>query len=127
MFFMPYFWRHIFGIRRLNNYVSKLIVDRWDLRKREKKTSSKVSRKIDILDKVLAHFEGDHPGKELNSKWIRQLRDEFKTFMLAGHETSAAMMTWTFFELMKKRNLKEEVSFTNISQRIVHLPYIFND
>lgn len=127
MFFMPYFWRHIFGIRRLNNYVSKLIVDRWDLRKREKKTSSRVSRKIDILDKVLAHFEGDHPGKELNSKWIRQLRDEFKTFMLAGHETSAAMMTWTFFELMKKRNLKEEVSFTNISQRIVHLPYIFND
>jgi cytochrome P450 len=110
MFFMPFFWRHIFGIRRLNNYVSKLIVDRWNLRKAEKKCNTKVVRKMDILDKVLAHFENEHPGKELDSKWISQLRDEFKTFMLAGHETSAAMMTWTFFELMKNGNITEEVS-----------------
>lgn len=30
---------------------------------------------------------------------VLQLRDEMKTFLLAGHETSAAMMTWATYEL----------------------------
>ena len=30
-----------------------------------------------------------------------QLCYEFKTFLLAGHETSAAMLTWTLFELSR--------------------------
>jgi len=121
MFFMPFFWRHIFGIRRLNTYVSRLIVDRWNLRKREKDGKVSTSRKADILDKTLAHFESDHPGKDLDSEWIRQLRDEFKTFMLAGHETSAAMMTWTLFELMKKGDLKTEVSWWFVC--VLHLNF----
>jgi cytochrome P450 len=29
---------------------------------------------------------------------VCQIRDEFKTFMLAGHETSASMMTWALYE-----------------------------
>lgn len=106
LFFMPFWWRHKFGVRRLNNYVSKLIVDRWNLRK----SGNAKSGKKDILDKVLDHYESENPGKELTSKWVRQLRDEFKTFMLAGHETSAAMMTWTFLELIKKNELKKSVS-----------------
>eukprot|EP00557_Chaetoceros_sp_GSL56_P007541 CAMPEP_0176497884 /NCGR_PEP_ID=MMETSP0200_2-20121128/11991_1 /TAXON_ID=947934 /ORGANISM="Chaetoceros sp., Strain GSL56" /LENGTH=577 /DNA_ID=CAMNT_0017895985 /DNA_START=52 /DNA_END=1781 /DNA_ORIENTATION=+ len=115
MFFMPFFWRHIFGIKRLNRYVSKLIVDRWNLRKMERNSGrdhssrNETRRKEDVLDMVLGHFENENPGKELDSNWIRQLRDEFKTFMLAGHETSAAMMTWVFFELMKKNHIKKEV------------------
>jgi cytochrome P450 len=111
MFFMPFFWRHIFGIRRLDHYVSKLIVDRWNVRK-TKDENVKVSRakKEDMLDKVLGHFENVNPGKDLDSRWVKQLRDEFKTFMLAGHETSAAMMTWVFLELIKKGNIKQQVS-----------------
>lgn len=105
MFFMPFFWRHLFGIRRLNNYVSKLIQNRWTQRKINKKSHDA----YDVLDKVLDHFEKDNPGQNLSPKWIRQLRDEFKTFMLAGHETSAAMMTWTFFELMRRSDLKEKI------------------
>jgi cytochrome P450 len=111
MFFMPFFWRHLYGIRRLNNYVSKLIQDRWDERKKEGGNAASKKRN-DILGKVLEHFEREHPGVDLDSKWIRQLRDEFKTFMLAGHETSAAMMTWAFFELMKNGDLRDQVRTT---------------
>lgn len=32
---------------------------------------------------------------------VLQLRDEIKTFILAGHETSAAMMTWAVYEFSK--------------------------
>jgi cytochrome P450 len=105
MFFMPSFWKHIFGIQRLNKYVSKLITDRWSQRKTEKKKIAKG----DILDKVLDNFEKENPGQHLCSRSVRQLRDEFKTFMLAGHETSAAMMTWTFFELMRRGEIKRKI------------------
>lgn len=116
MFFAPFFWRYIFGVRRLNNYVSDLIKNRWELRDTEKKNSGatregeeKDARVQDILDKVLDHFEKVNPGKSISSRDIRQLRDEFKTFMLAGHETSAAMMTWACYELMQDRQLMEQV------------------
>jgi len=108
MFFLPFFWRHISCCRRLDIYVSKLITDRWSLRQEEKK-SLKNTRHQDILDKVLVHYEKENAGTKPSRACIRQLRDEFKTFMLAGHETSAAMMTWTLFEIMKDDNIMEKV------------------
>lgn len=47
----------------------------------------------------------------------RQLRDDLMTLLIAGHETTAAMLTWTLHELMKPENRKfldeihEEVDF----------------
>ena len=38
-------------------------------------------------------------GEDWNAATQTQLCFEFKTFLLAGHETSAAMLTWTLFEL----------------------------
>ena len=46
----------------------------------------------------------------MSRECIRQLRDEFKTFMLAGHETSAAMMTWALYELMMDENLVNQMN-----------------
>ena len=57
--------------------------------------------KEDILEKVLqATAEG---GKKWDKDTKQQLAYEFKTFVLAGHETSAAMLTWALFELIHVR------------------------
>jgi len=112
MFFAPFFWKHRFCVKRLNNYVSSLIVKRWNLRREEKQSSTTTNRSNDVLDKVLAHYENENPAVHaIPSEDIQQIRDEFKTFMLAGHETSAAMMMWALFELMKNDALIETVRF----------------
>ena len=40
-------------------------------------------------------------GIPLDASMEKQLCYEIKTFLLAGHETSAAMLTWTLYELAK--------------------------
>jgi Cytochrome P450 len=83
-------------------------------------TTTTTHRRIDILDKILQVYESsrsettddtiqndatetvvtNHPSTMLPESIVKQVRDEMKTFMLAGHETSAALMTWTMYELL---------------------------
>jgi hypothetical protein len=103
MFFMPFFWKHLGNVHRLNTYVSGLIWKRWAERKTGEKTG-------DMLDRVLDTYEKENPGQDLTTAAAIQFRDEMKTFMLAGHETSAAMMTWALYELMGDETLMKQVS-----------------
>ena len=103
------FWA---AVKRLNDYVSGLIRKRWTLRQQEAK-SGDTGRKKDVLDKVLGAVKEEEWGEAR----ICQIRDEIKTFVLAGHETSASMLAWTLYELhadgsaepnrMKRRALEE--------------------
>eukprot|EP00605_Chrysophyceae_sp_TOSAG23-4_P001952 GSChrysophyteH1.ASY1.ANO1.2163.1 assembled CDS len=45
--FLPAFWKHIFAVKKLNDYVTGLIVKRRELRKMETEAST---RKKDVLD-----------------------------------------------------------------------------
>lgn len=45
---------------------------------------------------------------------VPQIRDEMKTFVLAGHETSASMLNWTLYELMENADLMSKVIFAQI-------------
>jgi cytochrome P450 len=56
-------------------------------------------RRADILDRVLAAIEAS--GARWSAAIETQLCYELKTFLLAGHETSAAMLTWSTFELAR--------------------------
>ena len=104
-FFMPFFWKHLWNGYNLNVYVSNLIRKRWQERR-----AAKVPEIHDILDRLLHVYETEFPGEEiLPESAVKQFRDEMKTFMLAGHETSAAMMTWTLYELMGNDKLRQEV------------------
>lgn len=91
-FFLPSFWEYHSNVYRLNAYVSSLIRKRWT------ETTDELDRAPDILDTMLTAYRREHSA--LTASAVRQFRDEIKTFMLAGHETSAAMMTWTLYELM---------------------------
>lgn len=104
MFFMPFFWKHHYHVYRLNSYVSSLIWKRW-----EERQQNPEQRKNDMLDRVLDNYEKEQSGEELTNTAAEQFRDEMKTFMLAGHETSAAMMSWALYELIGDEELMEEV------------------
>jgi len=100
MVWTPQYWRHLAAVRRLDRYVSGLITGRWDERRR----GSGGKRRKDVLDNVLKAYERSYGiSKSLPTYVVKQVRDEMKTFMLAGHETTAAMMTWSVYELMKDK------------------------
>ena len=83
------------GIKALDAYIRALLRERWAERKAQ---SSKVKEaKDDILETMLAAIE--LRGEEWSFNLETQLCFEVKTFLLAGHETSAAMLTWSLYEL----------------------------
>ena len=45
-------------------------------------------------------------GDEVSSK---QLRDDLMTLLIAGHETNAAVLTWTFYLLAKHPEIADRV------------------
>lgn len=49
-------------------------------------------------DASLLRFLVDMRGENTTS---RQLRDDLMTMLIAGHETSAAVLTWSLFELSR--------------------------
>jgi beta-ring hydroxylase len=95
------FFEHKSRVKKLNAYITKLIRKRW----KTKHSATAVPNEndsidnphADILDRVLA----DVPKSEYGPEVERQMCDEIKTFLLAGHETSAAMLIWTMWELTK--------------------------
>jgi beta-ring hydroxylase len=87
-------------VARLNNYVTSIIEKRWKLRKEEAASDKPVTRHQDVLDISL----GAIPDEEWGPEVVAQLRDEVKTFILAGHETSASMLAWSLYELSTEQN-----------------------
>ena len=61
----------------------------------------------DLLDLIL------HGKMKAGEAWSAQLQTqlcyELKTFLLAGHETSAAMLTYTLLELISDSKLRQRV------------------
>ena len=62
----------------------------------------------DTLEQVLANVD----PTTWSEATVLQLCDELKTFILAGHETTAAMMTWCTYELAVRPDLLAKVRFS---------------
>eukprot|EP00565_Helicotheca_tamesis_P002730 CAMPEP_0185729966 /NCGR_PEP_ID=MMETSP1171-20130828/7859_1 /TAXON_ID=374046 /ORGANISM="Helicotheca tamensis, Strain CCMP826" /LENGTH=734 /DNA_ID=CAMNT_0028398923 /DNA_START=272 /DNA_END=2476 /DNA_ORIENTATION=+ len=78
---------------------------------RSEATIEELEERDNLEDPSLLRFLADMRGEDLSSK---VLRDDLMTMLIAGHETTAAMLTWTLFELAKGdpgllREVQEEV------------------
>ena len=63
-----------------------------------------------VQDPSLLRFLVDMRGADIDNK---QLRDDLMTMLIAGHETTAAVLTWSLFELLRNpeimKNAQEEI------------------
>uniref|UniRef100_A0A7S1I6B7 Cytochrome P450 n=1 Tax=Eutreptiella gymnastica TaxID=73025 RepID=A0A7S1I6B7_9EUGL len=102
----PTNWAFERRVKELNKYIIGLLRARRDKRAQEVASSGKVApdRRVDILDRILDQL-GDDWGPEQET----QLCYEFKTFVLAGHETSAAMLCWSLYELTQNPEILKKV------------------
>lgn len=97
------FHRHV---KVLNDYITSIIEKRWTIRQLESKLSIPTNkRQQDILDRILSGVDTHTWSPSV----VRQIRDEIKTFILAGHETSASMLTWALYELTQSEEITKEV------------------
>ena len=96
----PEWFAHKKRVRQLDAAIIKIVRDRWD----KKRSGGKVPD--DILERVL---DQEMNTGSLSAETERQLCYEIKTFLLAGHETSAAMLTWTMHELSDNLEATEKV------------------
>ena len=82
----------------LNAYILRLVNRRWETRQTEaaaeKATGKPPARKQDILDRYMSQL------KTFGTTEQHQLRDDIKTMILAGHETSASALTFAVYELL---------------------------
>jgi len=58
-----------------------------------------------VQDPSLLRFLVDMRGADIDNK---QLRDDLMTMLIAGHETTAAVLTWALFELTKHPALMQQ-------------------
>ena len=70
----------------------------------ERRASS--HRNDDVLSLLLAATDMD--GRQLSDE---EIRDELMTFLLAGHETTANALTWTWFLLSQFRPARERLTY----------------
>ncbi|KAK9909425.1 hypothetical protein WJX75_002020 [Coccomyxa subellipsoidea] len=91
----PSFFAFLWRMSRLNSYIRTLLRTRWHTRH-----ARSHAPKRDILDRLITAIEAK--GGTWSAALETQLCYEIKTFLLAGHETSAAMLTWTLYELTQR-------------------------
>merc|ERR1712216_672556 len=102
----PEWFKHKQRISDLDNYIKGLLRERWQKRYPDKSAKSALPAE-DIIDRIMDDV-AKHQGT-WNKAIESQLCFEIKTFMLAGHETSAAMLSWALYELTRNPDCLERV------------------
>jgi cytochrome P450 len=88
---LPFWRKHIVdrNSREISDFIDQIIADRRHHR------STSLSSSEDILDLLLSAV--DTQGQPFSNQ---EIKDQALTFVLAGHETTGNLMTWTMYVLM---------------------------
>lgn len=85
----------------LDTVLCDAIRKRWKMLQEEKVKPT--GRQHDIADRYMIQLDS------CDETTVLQLRDDVKTMLLAGHETSASILTWTTVELLRNPQFIVEV------------------
>jgi len=90
----------------LNDVLDKLISGAKKTRSEEDVDQLEARDFANSKDPSMLRFLVDMRGADIDNK---QLRDDLMTMLVAGHETTAAVLTWALFELSKNPEIKARV------------------
>mmetsp|Transcript_9707 Transcript_9707/g.27751 ORF Transcript_9707/g.27751 Transcript_9707/m.27751 type:complete len:390 (+) Transcript_9707:123-1292(+) len=95
---LPEWWLYRWRMSKLNSFIINL------LRKRHSARSTEPYEKpCDLLDRIMDAVAASH------TPWSTTLENqmcyEIKTFLLAGHETTAATLCWSLYELTQHKDM----------------------
>jgi cytochrome P450 len=93
---LPFLIRVRQAVRRLDDVVYGII--------RQRRTEVDIRQYGDLLSMLMGAVDED--GSRMSD---RQLRDEIMTFLLAGHETTALSLSWTWYLLSENRSVQEKL------------------
>lgn len=88
------------AIAELDAFLEGVVAERWDAEEQPNHDP------VDILDRIVSGFRED--GLERDEA-VLMLRDQMKTFIFAGHETTSMMLTWAVHELTMNPDLMAKV------------------
>jgi len=93
-------------IELLNNVLDELILGAKKTRSEEDIETLEARNYAETDDPSMLRFLVDMRGADIDNK---QLRDDLMTMLIAGHETTAAVLTWSLFELSKNPEIKAKL------------------
>ncbi|KAH8619867.1 putative Cytochrome P450 [Trypanosoma vivax] len=82
-------------LKKLNRVICNIIRERWKARSE--------TGKRDVMSLCMSQIDS------LTSGMVAQLRDDVKTLLLAGHETSAALLTWATYEVICHPEVRDKI------------------
>ncbi|KAG2487471.1 hypothetical protein HYH03_013893 [Edaphochlamys debaryana] len=103
----PEWFRFRSRMQQLNTFLVDLFRKRWQARQAARGDGEKAPKPTDILDRILESIE--ESGAKWDAALEEQLCYEIKTFLLAGHETSSAMLTWSTGELAANPRMTAQI------------------
>jgi cytochrome P450 family 97 subfamily B polypeptide 3 len=92
-------------LRLLNTVLDDLIVRAKNTRQVEDIEELEKRNYNEVQDPSLLRFLVDMRGADIDNK---QLRDDLMTMLIAGHETTAAVLTWALFELARNPEIMKQ-------------------
>ena len=94
--------------QELDSIVYQLIADRRRRQKQSPNDNGK-SHDDDLLSRLMEAQDSDSPDNNQEKMSDKQVRDEVMTIFIAGHETTANALTWTFYLLSQNQEVEKKL------------------